>query len=301
MANKGASESGFHFIQDYLRCPQFFAWRYPGKLMPIHKEPSLIRGVAIHEALAAYYTHFLDMDWIPRTNLAVDTFRSNMEESYDEYFEQERYAADLEWGEQLLSAYGMAYSKENAEYKCAFAVEQDVSFTFPDTGDQFTGRIDLGLSSYQGMDYIIDHKTTSWNIGNLIRSLSVSGQATGYIFMWNTAHPEQPVRGIIYNILRLFGKSAPEFKRSLVIKAPDDLEKFKLDIRYTLNEIAEKVASPTTRWVQNTEACFMYNRPCPYLELCLGADYQGLMGSRFKRVEEGDVIGDPVFYGEFAG
>lgn len=283
--SSSASESGFHFLMDYLKCRQYFYWRYVKKLTPIKKAGPLIFGTAIHAGLENYYKELKEnpsptvlhrQGMIER---AISTFEKNMKRDKDEYQREEYFNLDYVRGQNLLERYFLKYPIEPFTVE---DIEFPLQYTFP-SGDVFTGRIDLKIKQ-NGKYYIVDHKTTGWSMSSLGRSLGVSDQATGYILMDRIIHPDKPANGMIFNVLRNV-KGVYDYGRLLVVKAPRDLERFKEDIGDLLQEISEKLTNPNTHWIKNTYACFSFGRPCPYLELCQGANYEGLIGVKYK-IEE---------------
>ena len=176
----------------------------------------------------------------------------------------------------MLEYYFQQYPTEDFE---VIDVELPLEYKFP-SGDVFTGRIDLKIRK-GGKYYIVDHKTTGWSMASLARSLGVSDQANGYILINNAAFPDQPIEGVVFNILRNV-KSVYNYGRFLVIKSKKDVTRFMLDTEYMLSEIAQKLQDEKARWVRNTYNCFSFGRECPFLKLCQGANYEGLIGITYK-------------------
>lgn len=281
-----ASESGIHFLQDFRRCETYFYWKYPRALEPKTKAPALIFGTAVHLALAEWYTSMKQGEGFDqRLSKAMLVFRDAMESEREQYFDEQKYGDDLVRGQILLQSYAVEYPNETWE---VLAVEEPLEYVFPN-GDVFTGRVDLVVKANDRI-YIVDHKTTGWSMTSLSRYLQVSDQATGYIWLWNVSKP-LPVHGIIFNILRQY-KTSNEFRQVLVMKTDEDIERFKRESAKTLNQIAEAVSDPNTVWVHNTNSCFLYNRACPFIELCFGSAYaENLIGTQFK-VREGKAQPD---------
>lgn len=273
-----ASESGFHFIADFLRCQQYFYWKYARNLDPATKAPALIFGTNFHLGMAAWYDSLKRGEsFDARLNAAMMAFKMGMEEDRAEYQDPDKYDEDFIRGQILLQAYAVEYPAETWE---VLGVEVPVEYTF-ENGDKFTGRMDL-IVKFDNRVYIVDHKTTGWSLSALSRSLQVSDQGTGYIWLWNATHPDQPVHGIIFNILRQY-KNNNDFRQVLVVKSSEDIERFKRESGYVLDQIAQKVFDPNAVWPRNTGACFMFNRPCQYIDLCFGSAYaEGLIGTAFK-------------------
>ena len=262
------------------------------RLSSMHTSPAMLKGTAVHEALAEWFRLHGKEAWDVRATKMVEVFEKSMRSMSEQYEDQDRLEDDIKLGSDLLSAYALDNVTETVQE--VVAIEHPMSFTF-ETGDVFTGRMDLAYI-IDGRLYIVDHKTTGWALSSLVRTLMVSDQANGYLWLWNSTNPDRPAHGLIYNILRQY-KTSTEFKQCLVMKTDTDLERFAGDAQHTINEIASKMASPQERWVRNTGACFNYNRPCEYLDLCMGANFEGLIGTKF-RMEEEPENGKTAYYGE---
>jgi hypothetical protein len=287
-----ASDSGFHFYMDYVKCQQYFYWRYVKLLEPKLKATALIFGTAIHAGLEAWYKGQMNGDTADdRLDATHKAFSAAMQEGEDQYLEHEWYENDYSRGHTMLDKYIANYGKDNFK---VISVEEPVQMALP-TGDVFTGTIDLKVVQ-DGRVLIYDHKTTGWAMDLCIRSLAVSDQSTGYTLIHNVLHPEDPAVGLVYNVLRN-NKSVYEFSRSLVVKSRVDQQRFMGDVTCILNEIASKMSNPESRWIRNTGNCYSYNRPCQYLELCQGANFESLMGVKYKLAEsnkakeDGDATG----------
>lgn len=286
MINQG-SESGFHFLQDWHRCKQYWYNTYRRQLAPKNRASALDFGTAIHEAMAEWYRGVRDRKELSdKTNAALAAFNSAMAVLKPTYYTPDRYEEDLFRGNLMLQEYAIKYAVEPWR---VLAVEEDVQFTFPETGDVFTGRIDLVVEG-DSRRYIVDHKTTAWNIASLNKSLMVSDQGTGYLWVWNDLHPDMYADGIIFNILRNV-KGTSSFHQVLVIKTQEDLDRFKRESRWTLDEIAKYNSNPSAVYPRNTQSCFLYNRQCPFYDLCMGFAYEeGLKDVLFKDKEKDEDI-----------
>ncbi len=276
MPNK-ASSSGFHFIQDYLRCQKYWMWRYVKKLVPKYTSTSLIYGRAMHETLAQFFKD-------KRTNIK-DVFIQQIEAAKDEFYDTSKLPEIRDDGVAILNAFRDSFIYATWE---PIAIEEEFAVTIPVPGGdvRFTGRLDLVVQDYNGLIYIIDHKTTKWGIPALCQTLSVSDQATGYLMLWNRNHPDdQQAQGVIYNILRKY-KSVVECKTHPVLKTSEDEQRFTEDAADVLHTIHTKISMPNARFPMNTGSCYLYNQPCQYLDLCKGTAYESLIGLTYKIEEE---------------
>lgn len=282
---EGPSEAGYHFIQDWRRCEQYWAYAYYYGIEPLHTPPVLLYGIAMHEAMEAWYLSLMHGQPVhQRVKDAKLMFEASMVSMRDHYLYEDTFNDDMHKGLSTLEQYGMEYSKESYVVETTPdgrpAIEIGCKTELP-TGDVFTGRIDLCVRGPQGTRYVVDHKTTGWAINSLERTLRVSNQATGYLWLWNENFPDMPANAVIFNVLRN-SKGSIEFRQPVVHKTDEDIERFKADCTKTLNEIAVEVSRSVPHFTMNTDSCFKFNKPCPYLELCQGTNYELLLGTKFK-------------------
>jgi hypothetical protein len=284
MISNTASESGFHFLADYMRCQKYFEWRYVHKLVPKYPATALLFGRAIHEVLAWWYQRnngpYLEGD-------ICIMFKRIMAQYKDEFSEEEWYNEKVIDGTAMLTKFVDTAHYNNWEPLAVEAPFEIMIPTTPSSSAKLTGRLDLVVRDRcSGLIYVVDHKTTGWGIPALCQTLSVSDQATCYLLLWNENHPkEEQASGVIFNILRKC-KSVVECMQHLVMKTTDDLDRFKRDAGYILSEIFRKTTTSDQCFPMNTGACYNFNKPCPYLDLCKGMAYQAMIGTSFIVDEE---------------
>lgn len=281
-----ASHAGFHFIQDYRRCKRYWKHKYVDRLDPIQKSPALLFGESGHEALELYYQ--MAKDGVPyheRAQPMKQKFLDALHEKQDRYTYQDKFEEDLNRAEAVCDAYTLQYSMEGFT---PLAVEESIEVDVGN-GHPFTGRVDLVVRSKELNHYIVDHKFTGWSLNSFAKTVQNSDQATAYLFLWNKAHPELQVSGVIFNIIREY-KGNVNFLRPIVSKTPRDIEEFKLDLMDDQYDIESRLFNPEARWPKNTESCFLYNRPCPFLDICKGQNYESLIGVQYEQKEQLDEI-----------
>jgi hypothetical protein len=97
-----------------------------------------------------------------------------------------------------------------------------------------------------------------------------------------------PVYGTIFNIIRSY-KGEVDFDRLVVTVTPQDVEEFRLDAAHDFERMYEKLQAPDeARWPKNTDQCFKFNRPCPFLDICKGMEKDMLIGVKYKYREVPD-------------
>lgn len=278
------SDSGYHFVQDYRKCKRYFYHKYVNKLAPVETAPALLFGHSMHGAMETWYTLLKKAKPVhERVRESLKTFEVRMNERMDEYAYHDRFLDDLQRGQNILRNYGLQYPNENW---IVLAIEEDLQKVFS-TGHVFTGRADLVVMSREGRVYLIDHKFTGWSLNNVIKSHQNSDQATAYKMLWDEKYPDKPINACIFNICRAY-KTNTEFHQLAVAKTFKDVEEFSKGIEDDLYRMQQRLADPDSTWPKNTDRCMDFNRPCDYLPLCQGSNFEGLVGVKYKIREEGE-------------
>ena len=284
--SQGPSESGFHFMQSYRNCQKKFYYQYIIGLEVLQPSPAIIFGINMHVAMAAWYQAYRDgLPLHARVITAKAAFEVEHEKCRDSYIEPGLFESDLYDGGNMIEEYGLRYCDEVWTVR---AIEEAAEYTFS-SGLRVTGRLDLVVTSKEARNYIVDHKTTRWAIPSLIRELNKSDQASCYIHLWNTMHPELLTCGVVFNIMRR-GKTTCDFKQHLVLKSNEDIKNFVDSAEETLTEITNKVMKPGAIWTTNTDRCFDYNKACPFMDICPGCNYEDLIGNKFKLKDHKEVV-----------
>jgi hypothetical protein len=291
---KGPSDSGFHFLLNYLRCQEYFRWGTVEGLEPTHTPHQLLYGTAMHYAMETWFRN-IGKGAITQLDKSTDAFEKAMEEIESDFQDEQSFNDSMAKGRSLIPVYTSNYVHDEDSWEVLKlpdgreCIELSLAMEFPG-GDALTGRIDLVMRNKgSGKVYIWDHKTTSWSISQLSRTLMVGDQSTSYISLWQQNFPNIPIEGVIFNVL-YYNRGKMDFARPVIEKTQEDIDRFSMDAEYLLNEIATKSGDPEARWVRNTAACYLYNRPCPYLDLCQGANYKFLIGTQFRQREEDEKV-----------
>ncbi len=272
-----ASEAGFHFYLDYQKCKRFWFNKYVRKLEKNDKAPALIFGEAGHAAMEQYYNDIMaKVPFHERPARAKEVFVNQLQEAQERYRYHDRFEDDIQRALNIMDLYPLHYAGDTL---MPIVVEQlhDVELN---NGQHFTGRIDLVVTNAQGQRYIMDHKFTGWSLNSFSKSVQASDQATAYLYLWNTSHPDEPASGVIFNIIREY-KGNVNFLRPIVTKTRNDIREFELDLMDEQEDIMRRLNNPQARWPKNTGACFMFNRPCEYIEICAGENFQPMEDIKF--------------------
>lgn len=283
-----ASNAGYHFFGDFRKCQKYWYWKYVKQLLPMHDTTALSNGKVFHEAMAKYYEAIRDG-----------------QDSAHARFNAVAYLMDTPLPEEEKIKLRAAFTMYSLQYQYdpwkVIAIEEDFEQLFTlrvkwnvyqrSVEVYLTGRVDL-VVEWDNRIFIVDHKTTKWIVSKVAEANALSDQATGYIALWNAAHPDRPAAGAIYNILKIENKGGGDpdknLRREIVYRHPDDITGFLLDIAETSKEIEQKLKGPHTRFVKDRNACFLYNSKCEYADLCAGADPGRLIGISYTKGEVTD-------------
>lgn len=277
------SDSGYHFIADFLQCQQKFFWNYIQGLIPEHKSKHLLFGDAIHEALAFHYKNSNRGNYVyanQRVQETIEKFEEVMEKNSPMYKEPDTFVKDRERGIVLLLNYFNHYKNDYFGLYKPVKVEELVERRLP-SGMILTGTIDLvpGIEPY----HIVDHKTTGWSISKLCQSFQTSQQATAYLGLYPQAE------FVIFNILYQ-NQGVTNFHREIIYRTKKDIERYLKQADILLCQIAEKSVRDTDPdlWHRNDRACMDFNNKCEYFDLCRGENYALLARNFKKREVEGE-------------
>jgi hypothetical protein len=239
-------------------------------------------GKTMHTGMEAYYKSLQKSDHTGEAVFAgKEAFKRDLESYREVYILGQQFDDDLHRGQRLIEDYGIHYYNDHFK---VVAVEETMELPLSDNSI-FTGRLDLAVVSQEARLYIVDHKFTGWSLSSFAKSIKVSDQGTGYLLLWNSTHPkEMQASGVMFNICRNY-KGATDFLRPIIYKTEKDIEDFRLEIVEDFKEMYSRLSNPNALWPKNTDRCFDYNRPCEYQDLCLGANFQALIGSKFVKTE----------------
>jgi len=153
-------------IRSYLMCPMKYWHNYQNKSEPSHRPLALVLGSAVHQALAAYYTHCKTTGMKISPDELLDVFRDTIDRELDRPVpiklpDDGDAGGMLDQGVAMLQVFW-----EKADVPEVIAVEQAFAVPLfdPTTGEQFDfpliGAMDL-LVRHKGKPLIIEHKTSA--------------------------------------------------------------------------------------------------------------------------------------------
>lgn len=229
LIDAGESESGWHRLEAFLRCPQFYSYRY-NLGMDLGDNEALVKGSLVHVGLAHYYARrgagqrlrgeppgVLWYEEAPSGSPGKRSWQfsekriSDSEAFYEPHEamdivarrwagsgERETIAKVLPTAHEMIDAYVVAWKGSSADMINIVAVEQVVRFDV--MGWLLTARIDLVVSTRHGIVYW-DHKSssdpTSWST---VARYTLSGQVHVLHQIGKSLHGDQ-FKGLLLNIV----------------------------------------------------------------------------------------------------
>lgn len=278
----GPSNSGYHFVQAYQNCKRKFYWQYVKGLEPIHMAPAILFGTAGHAGLEEWYKlHSQGSSISKKVKLSIEAAVSDLESRREHYYEMSKFEAHKQQLKDTFHQYGLQY--EDQSFKVV-SIEDSLEVELQ-YGDMFTGRLDLVVMQNDGRLMIMDHKFTSWSLSNFKRAVQANDQSTAYTLLWNKNNPQRRAAGVIFNLIRNYQGSI-DFLQVPVYRSQVDVDIFEKEVSENLRDLSQRVIDPEASWPKNTDQCFSYNRACPFLELCQGAKFDGLIGVKYTTKED---------------
>ncbi len=269
----------FSTMSDFLKCRKRGYYRHILNIVPDRTSKALVFGGAMHEALASWY-QFRDEGKAIREfsnywNAHVPPPTTPEEGKISLQPQQEDPKRNLVNGVNILSGYFKAYPKEPFQilsnefpFKVFLGQIEGVSY-------YLTGKVDLTVR-WNGMTYIMDHKTTSMLGGSFFKQFHPSLQLDGYAYAVKDIFGE--CDGVLINAI-LVAKTKQTFERDIFSKTEEDLELYVENALQIMWEIEQ--AKKADRYVINTDACTLYGE-CPYLELCQAKGDEMVINKRYK-------------------
>jgi hypothetical protein len=251
-------------ISCFQTCRRKYYFRHVLHLQPKIKGTALLFGSAIHEGLDTYY---ITKD----VEKAVDSFRANYQDREGDEIRT------LAIGEKLLRTYAKKYANE----PFTPIDKPEEGFVFPIGDILYGGRMDLPVD-WDGQLWVVEHKTTTRLTGSYFDQFELDKQITGYIVGIEEYYGRK-CTGCVLNVMEPWKEpirktsktKAPfdHFLRKAIQRSTALKDRFKYNVQCIVRDILWCEENNEFQEAEKKEACFYYNRPCPFLNLCIyGAD-----------------------------
>ena len=253
-------------------CRRKYYWQYIIGLEQ-GRSVDLDRGSAVHKGL---------YEWYKTGSSAVALAAAKMERPEGLLASEAMLYDDTDMQiEQLLQGYFQRYADDDFEI---ISLERPLAAELPN-GWMYIGVVDavlrhkvLGLLNQE-------NKSTKQIATDWVAKFQMDSQSTGYV--WLAWANDLPVFGTLLSLLRM--SKYPDYVRD-VIKAEEWLVEEWHDEIITITqemEYREGLATrtdPMAAYPKNTDACFKYNKECPFRKICLyGRDRSTIIESFYRK------------------
>lgn len=224
-------------IQTYHVCPRMWAFAYKDKLRRKGVKVNLSVGIAIHDALEAYYTG----------GDAGKAYQATMARELDQMYKDANYTPEqeakleeqLDLGYDLIHAYIPWAEEQDSEYWEEILYTEQ-SFLIPINEHQaVAGRIDMIVRDKWGGVWIVDHKTCSQFPSQT--ELQMDNQFRIYTWASNYLFPDLRPQGVIYNGIRKTNPArarTPVFKRENIFHIGKEIHAIERGVVYDVGRIS---------------------------------------------------------------
>jgi hypothetical protein len=269
-------------------------------------------GNVYHEAQRGYYQGVIDFGWDDQPKLmqlGVESAKSQ----WDKLTAEALFYPDYRTFENCMELFVgyLATYVDDRMYTEIIKTEQafEVEFTLTEQELEMiwkmyklvlppitaTGKIDLQLKIRQ-VPWILDFKTTSMSISQISQSLSKSMQYLNYTWASDKVlgyRPEGCLTSIAFASARKnkngdYGSLSTDYQRIPVIYTEFDIAQWR---NAYIIKIAELYAAYMSgNWPVDYDSCYLWNKQCPYMPLCMQqTDLESLNTDQY-RVEFWDVL-----------
>jgi hypothetical protein len=258
----------------FKSCQKKYYWKYIKGLSPYKKSSSLTLGSIIHSAFDMYYNGFSDEEVVRYIKQTSDEEISKASPDT---------AEDLVVMKYTLLGMWLYYPKDLSVFM-DIKPEIEIHMNFID-GVTIILKAD-GLVTKDGRVWIRELKTSSMDFNQFEKRCQSSNQASLYTYVLK--HEGHPVQGIMFDYIKKpllrknvkedkdqFGyrimmdyKARPDFyfKRHMSYRSDETLSLFERDLVSTTEDILRRCEDGN--WYRNTDSCWNFNSPCPYLPIC---------------------------------
>lgn len=282
----GSSLVGHHFISSYQDCPRRWYLQFEQRIVPRYVGKALTFGIAWHKAIEVFYSA-QELGTAIQAGLEVieDAIANQRYEySEDADVDHERFRPMFEhWvsaiGRPTLATHDVLSVEETLEIELA-------------NGFRFTGRLDEVMQERDtGAIWIQEHKSTSFSLGGMERTVALGDQVPGYILLWRRNYPDKAslLLGCKLDVTYARGRSL-EAQQSRLAYSEDDLARLELNLNGLLSEMSQKLSASregvtdALLFPRNGSACSRFK--CPYESICRQfVDDKTMLPQSLKRLD----------------
>jgi hypothetical protein len=261
MTENGASPLGFHYLNEYLRCPRKWYIHHILGLEDAKPKPALLFGKVWHQSIEMLLSGKSLSEAFSTANGLMWQDRP-LYPSEDEFKKRLDWLKGLEMWEEATQRELKDWTIENVEDE--FDVELAEGF-------HYTGRSDGWATSPDGKVYLLEHKTTTYGVDRMLTVVDYEDQVTGYILGMKLREPERPIDGVLLDVAA-FKTHDIDISYNVVTRCQEDLVNYHLSLVGLFKELDRKRqlltqgGNPFELFPRNGSWCGMFG--CPYATIC---------------------------------
>lgn len=307
MPSKPRQRSTFSMWSAFAHCERKAYWRYIIEQVPVQRDAALTFGSLIHECLAKWYA-----------TGNSDSVLSVIDDNYVNRFNDAQARKHWHYAHAMMAAYMERWALEawnvrGIEFEFAMPLINPATRR-PSRTFTLNGKVDLIVEQRQL--FVMEHKTASIIDAAYIEGLNLSLQADIYSFEVGELF-KRPA-GVIYNLLkkpqlkqyeankrRAEPETDEDFQARLreSLAGPESFQRFQFlydandrhRLQTELWELTQRWlrCKKTGMWLQNRQACFRFNKPCPYFKLCTTRDSEDVLGEFYEYKRAHSELSEP--------
>lgn len=240
-------------IKTFLMCPEKYRHAYVLRTPPSYRPSALAFGSAVHETLATFYGHLMEVGEVMAADNLVETFESAWtgQVAGDDILFGEKESAEIlaDTGKAMLRA----FHKDGIRPAEVIGVEVPFSIPVPGREEQMVGAFDLVARSDGGQTLIIEHKTAArrWSEDQLRWDIQ------GTVYAWTAAELGLGEVEIAYQVLLKTAK--PAVAVHPVVRAGSDIDEMFKVVVGIMRAVEAEAFWPCRGWACAT---------CQYAHVC---------------------------------
>ena len=252
-------------------CLRKYYWRYVRNLVPTIGSNALRYGSTWHGFLDGFYSTIKDGGWASSHSAFEAAFAHGKATWEKESSEQSFYEDDYRTFSNCTKAFleYNNYYQMDKEMLRVIDIEKAFSIELPDF--IFDGKLDLQVE-LNGVNWLMEHKTTSQYITTQAERMNRAAQTIGY---WNACRILGfDMEGILINFHQLtsrknkagsWGEPTMAFQRVPQLYTKQNVDDWYVHFAWEVHNLER--CYETSTWPKNYDSCYQFGR-CGYLPLC---------------------------------
>lgn len=252
-------------------CLRKYYWRYVRNLVPLMGSNALRYGSTWHGFLDGFYSSVKSIGWNDPTTAFQAAFVEGKETWESESTKQTFYEDDYRTFDNCTKAFLEYNNYYSGDRSMMEIIDIEKAFSIEFSQFIFDGKLDLQVR-LNGVNWLMEHKTTSQYITTQIERMNRASQTIGY---WNACRIlGLDIEGVLISFHHLSARKAKsgewgtlkiEFQRSPQLYCKQNID----DWQEHFTSVAQQLMDcyELEFWPKNYDSCYQYGR-CGYLLLC---------------------------------